>query len=88
MADTETVNAPNESVSGGDGSDRYAEWLEDAPEWLHEKAGIDDLSRREINALARKELTRRRNEKPIVDSAESIWAWLFVEFTLYSGDVA
>lgn len=72
-----------EMTFGGDGSERFADWLDDAPRWLYERAGIDDLSRSEINRLAREELARRRTDGRITDDPQSVYAWLFVEFALF-----
>lgn len=80
--------SPEESIAiqmtfGGDGSERYADWLDDAPRWLYERAGIAEYSRAKINRLAREELARRRTDGRISDDPESVYAWLFVEFALY-----
>lgn len=65
-------------------TERYAEFLADAPRWLHyEKARIHELSRTEVNRLARQELARRKSGGCIEDDPRAIWSWLFVEFTLY-----
>lgn len=65
-------------------TDRYAEFLSGAVEWLHyEKASIDQLTKSEVNQLARLELGRRDYDGPIEDEPRKIWAWLFVEYTLH-----
>ena len=69
------------------GTDRYAQWLEGVPTWLHyEKAAIDQLSRNEVNRLAREELARRRCDGALEPTGRRVWAWLFVEYTLYRDD--
>ena len=65
-------------------TDRYAEFLADAVEWLHyEKARIDQLSKSEVNQLARLELGRRDYDGPIEDDPRAIYIWLWVEYVLY-----
>lgn len=65
-------------------TDRYAEFLSEAVDWLHyDYARIDQLSKSEVNQLARQELGRRDYDGPIEDDPTKIWAWLLVEFTLY-----
>lgn len=64
-------------------TERYAEFLDDAPRWLHyEKAEIDQLTKSEVNRLARLELGRRDHGGPLEDDPRRIWAWLFVSYTL------
>ncbi|RBI63621.1 hypothetical protein DMJ13_03555 [halophilic archaeon] len=72
------------SYSDGPDTERYAQFLDDAPGWLHyEKACIDRLTRSEVNHLARQEIGRRDYDGPIEDDPRAIWAWLFVEYVLY-----
>jgi len=64
-------------------TERYAEFLDDAPRWLHyEQARIDELDRSEVNQLARLELGRRDHAGPIQDDPLRVSAWLFVSYTL------
>ena len=68
-------------------TDRYARWLEGALYWLHyEKAEIHTLSRREVNRLARDELARRKSDEQLQPTPKRVYAWLFVEYTLYRSD--
>lgn len=65
-------------------TERYAEFLANAPRWLHyKKAKIDSLTKAEVNQLARYELGRRDYDGPVEDDPRAIWAWLFIEYTLY-----
>lgn len=65
-------------------TDRYARWLEGALYWLHyEKAEIHTLSKREVNQLAREELARRKSDMALEATPRRVYAWLFIEYTLY-----
>ena len=80
------ADEPNDGPHGAD-TERYEEFLAGAPRWLHyERARIDELDRTEVNQLARQELGRRDHGGPVEDDARKIWAWLLVEYTLYSGE--
>lgn len=71
------------SKSAGAETDRYHEFLKTAPRWLHyERANIDELTRREVNQLARYELARRDYDGPIEDDPRRVWAWLFISYVL------
>ena len=75
------------SYSDGTETDRYAEFLGNAPRWLHyERARIDELDRSEVNKLARQELGRRNHDGPVEDDPRRIWAWLFVSYVLRDAD--
>ena len=58
--------------------------MDGAVRWLHnDKARIDQLTKSEVNRLARQELARRKSGGCIEDAPRAVWSWLFVEFTLY-----